>query len=64
MTAILPLMFVLTLSMSREGYEDYNRYESDKGKFPHNPSFIMLHIHIFYLSLPNINMLSISFFDF
>ena len=32
MTAILPLMFVLTLSMSREGYEDYGRYESDKGK--------------------------------
>ena len=33
LTAIFPLMFVLTLSMAREGYEDYNRYESDKGKF-------------------------------
>lgn len=33
MTAIFPLLFVLFLSMSREGYEDYNKYESDKGKF-------------------------------
>jgi phospholipid-transporting ATPase len=28
-TAILPLFFVLSLSMAREGYEDYQRYKSD-----------------------------------
>jgi hypothetical protein len=32
-TAILPLIFVLTVSMLREGFEDYGRYKSDKGKF-------------------------------
>ena len=32
MTAIFPLVFVLSISMAREGYEDYNRYKSDKGK--------------------------------
>lgn len=29
-TAVLPLMFVLALSMIREGIEDYRRYKSDK----------------------------------
>jgi hypothetical protein len=32
LTAIFPLLFVLTLSMAREGYEDYNRYEQDKAQ--------------------------------
>ena len=32
-TAILPMIFVLTISMLREGYEDYQRYASDEGKF-------------------------------
>jgi magnesium-transporting ATPase (P-type) len=31
-TAILPLIFVLAVSMLREGFEDYGRYKSDKGK--------------------------------
>ena len=30
LSAILPLAFVLSLSMAREGYEDYKRYKSDK----------------------------------
>lgn len=30
LSAILPLIFVLTLSMAREGYEDYKRWKSDK----------------------------------
>jgi len=34
-TAILPLVFVLAVSMLREGVEDYMRYKSDKGK--HTP---------------------------
>ena len=29
-TAINPLVFVLTISMLREGFEDYDRYKSDK----------------------------------
>ena len=29
-TAILPLIFVLTLSLLREGFEDHGRYKSDK----------------------------------
>ena len=29
-TAILPLIFVLTLSLLREGFEDYGRFKSDK----------------------------------
>jgi hypothetical protein len=28
-TAINPLVFVLVLSMAREGFEDYHRYKSD-----------------------------------
>lgn len=28
-TSILPLVFVITVSMIREGYEDYKRYKSD-----------------------------------
>ncbi len=28
-TAILPLLFVIAVSMVREGYEDYQRYRSD-----------------------------------
>jgi magnesium-transporting ATPase (P-type) len=31
-TAILPLVFVIAVSMLREGIEDYMRYRSDKGK--------------------------------
>jgi magnesium-transporting ATPase (P-type) len=31
-TAILPLIFVLSVSMLREGFEDYGRYKSDRGK--------------------------------
>lgn len=31
-TAILPLVFVVAVSMIREGVEDYIRYRSDKGK--------------------------------
>lgn len=30
LSAILPLIFVLSLSMAREGYEDYKRWKSDK----------------------------------
>lgn len=30
LTAINPFVFVLTVSMIREGYEDYGRYKSDK----------------------------------
>ena len=30
LTAIFPLMFVLSISMAREAFEDYNRYKSDK----------------------------------
>lgn len=30
LSAILPLIFVLCLSMAREGYEDYKRWKSDK----------------------------------
>ena len=33
LTAIFPLMFVLFISMAREGYEDFQRYKSDKCKF-------------------------------
>jgi len=33
LTAINPFVFVLTVSMLREGWEDYNRYQSDKSKF-------------------------------
>lgn len=29
-SAVAPLMFVISLSMIREGYEDYQRYKSDK----------------------------------
>lgn len=32
-TAINPFVFVLVVSMIREGYEDYQRYKSDLGKF-------------------------------
>ena len=32
MTAIFPLIFVLVVSMIREGYEDYGRYQSDKAQ--------------------------------
>jgi len=32
LTAILPLIFVLSVSMLREGFEDYGRYKSDKCK--------------------------------
>lgn len=31
-TAINPMVFVLCLSLLREGYEDYQRYKTDKGK--------------------------------
>lgn len=31
-TAILPLAFVIAISMIREGVEDYMRYRADKGK--------------------------------
>ena len=31
-TAIIPLAFVIAISMLREGIEDYIRYKSDKGK--------------------------------
>lgn len=30
LSAVLPLIFVLTLSMAREGFEDYKRWKSDK----------------------------------
>lgn len=30
LSAVLPLVFVLSLSMAREGFEDYKRYKSDK----------------------------------
>lgn len=30
LSAVLPLVFVLTLSMAREGFEDYKRWKSDK----------------------------------
>lgn len=30
LSAILPLAFVLSLSMAREGFEDYKRWKSDK----------------------------------
>lgn len=33
LTAINPMVFVLTVSMIREGYEDYQRYKSDQSKF-------------------------------
>ena len=29
-SAVTPFLFVLTLSMLREGYEDYQRYKSDQ----------------------------------
>lgn len=29
-TAVMPMLFVLTISMVREGYEDYQRYKSDQ----------------------------------
>jgi len=29
-SAVAPLIFVIALSMLREGYEDYQRYKSDK----------------------------------
>lgn len=29
-SAVAPLIFVISLSMIREGYEDYQRYKSDK----------------------------------
>jgi len=32
-TAIAPLLFVLTVSMIREGIEDLIRYKADRGKF-------------------------------
>jgi hypothetical protein len=32
LTAINPMVFVLTLSMIREGFEDFQRYKSDKSK--------------------------------
>ena len=32
LTAINPMVFVLTVSMIREGYEDYQRYKSDQSK--------------------------------
>ena len=28
-TAVMPMVFVLSISMLREGYEDYQRYKSD-----------------------------------
>jgi hypothetical protein len=31
-TAIAPLVFVVAVSMIREGIEDFIRYKSDKGK--------------------------------
>lgn len=31
-TAVAPLIFVLAVSMIREGIEDYMRYKSDRGK--------------------------------
>lgn len=40
LTAINPLVFVLTVSMIREGYEDYRRYKSDKSKFLSGPNLI------------------------
>ena len=33
-TAILPLVFVVAVSMLREGVEDYMRYIADKGNQP------------------------------
>lgn len=30
LSAVLPLIFVVSLSMAREGFEDYKRYKSDK----------------------------------
>ena len=30
LSAVLPLIFVLSLSMAREGFEDYKRWKSDK----------------------------------
>ena len=32
-SAVMPFVFVLTLSLAREAYEDYQRYKSDKGKY-------------------------------
>lgn len=32
-SAILPLAFVIVLSMTREGIEDYKKYKQDKGNF-------------------------------
>lgn len=31
-TAILPFVFVISVSMIREGIEDFYRHKSDKGK--------------------------------
>ncbi len=47
-TAILPLVFVITVSMIREGIEDYMRYTADKGKFtlPHNFNIFIGFIHV------------------
>lgn len=30
LSAVLPLVFVISLSMAREAFEDYKRYKSDK----------------------------------
>ena len=47
-TAILPLVFVITVSMIREGIEDYMRYTADKGKFTllHNFNIFIGFIHV------------------
>jgi hypothetical protein len=39
-TAILPLVFVIAVSMIREGIEDYMRYRADTGKLVASPLFV------------------------
>jgi hypothetical protein len=39
-TAILPLVFVIAVSMIREGIEDYMRYRADTGKLVVSPLFV------------------------
>ena len=40
-TAIAPLVFVVAVSMIREGIEDFIRYKSDKGKSQNHHVYIL-----------------------
>ena len=40
-TAIAPLVFVVAVSMIREGIEDFIRYKSDKGKYQNHHVYIL-----------------------